>query len=130
MIPGVWELRGAPTLRHVDTEAGVVAFRIFVDLGFRVFREIDCVLEGVFVTTGHAALVQDFAETWCANCGGRPLVVHTIAEAAPDLWAVRVGRHELDLEPPHDVIGVAWLDDALDAQGLIERGTAEKTAGN
>lgn len=120
MTPGLWEFRGAPQLRDIDTADGVLAFSLFVDLGFQVYREIDCVLEGVFVKPELSELAADFAETWAANSGGVPLEVHTIAQAAPDLWAVRIGRTELSLEPPHNPLGISWLADALAAQGLAE----------
>lgn len=114
-----WIFRAATTLKEPDANAGVLVFGMILDLGFRIYRQIDCMLDGYLVKPGMGDLTVEFAANWAENGEPNPLNVETL-EINGGLWCVRVYRVELALET-FEVIGRKSLGEALEEQGLVTR---------
>jgi len=111
-----WTFRAACYLKDPSVIGGALVFGLILDLGFEIYRQIDCVLDGVAIVEGRERLVVDFASNWAANGDPNKLSATTITRRGRR-WLVDLHRAELHLETLK-VDGMSSLAHALVEQGI------------
>ena len=114
--PDLWIFRAACILKGPKVVYNRLRFGLILDLGFNIYREIDCQLADVAICS---TLAQPFADSWCLNGVPNPLKIQTMSNGG-SVILVHVERTELSLETL-EPIGLTSLADALIEQGLAEK---------
>jgi hypothetical protein len=115
--------RASPQVKvDVDVSAQALMLRVYVDLGFRIVREIFCVIP--LQITHSPDIVIEFTRDWCAWGEPDPLRVTTFDKVAKDsdgevFWIVDIMRLERDDEGKP--LEYKSLSTALIEQGICQR---------
>lgn len=114
-----WTFRAACVVKDLHVDGRFITFRLFLDLGFQIYTEINCLLDGVAIVDGRQEQIAIFVKSWAANGQPNPLHVRTIRDCFDGalVWIVRVERTMLDGETLQ-AVGRESLAAALVEQGL------------
>lgn len=116
-----WVFRGACKLFDLQVCASTIYFKMVLDLGFGISRQIEAKLSDVLVDSLNPGVAM-FTENWVANGEPNTIRVHALTRSTGDpvVWLVDLERAELDLHTLK-VIGWKSLADALEEEGLCTR---------